>query len=58
MTQSRRQTVVAWWLFHKTDSEYPPPCPESLLEWIEEAESDLEGCDAELSRLYQEYVPQ
>lgn len=55
----QRQTVTAWWIFHRRDSVDPGQVtPEMIESWIEEAEDDLAGCDRILQDQYEEYVPQ
>ncbi len=57
MNTGQRQTIVAWWIFHQQQWESTAN-PDKLLEWIEQAESNLDRANERLADAYDEYVPQ
>ena len=57
VTIGKRQTVVAWWIFYKTDT-MTAPTPDVFESLIAQAEDDLRLCDSILAEQYDEYVPQ
>lgn len=55
----QRQVITSWWIFHKQDSvSSDKVTPEMIRIWMDEAETDLQGCNAILAQNYDEYVPQ